>query len=271
MTDALTAVDEARAVVAVADGAPAVAVVAAIEPGGPVRRVLVDGSGGIQGALGDARLDDAAVCIAHRLLGGPDEGPALETVELEGRSWLLYAEAYRPPEHLVIVGAGHIAVPLAGLGVLLDFRVTVLDDREEFTGPGRFPDSASVLRTDFATDPFGGVRLDDRSYVVLVTRGHRWDFDCLRRLVAAEARPRYIGMIGSRRRVRAAFHALLEAGTARDLLAGIHAPVGLEIGAETPGEIAVSIAAELVAVRRSAVAGSLASREQVLERLLKEP
>jgi xanthine dehydrogenase accessory factor len=271
MTDVVTAVDEARVVAAVAGGAPAAAVVAAIGPDGPVQRLLVDASGAVRGALGDTRLDDIATRMARRLLAGADAGPALESVELERRSWLLYAEAYRPPEHLVIVGAGHIAVPLAGLGLLLDFRVTVLDDREAFTGTGRFPDGASVRRTDFATDPFGGVRLDDRSYVVLVTRGHRWDFDCLRRLVATDARPRYIGMIGSRRRVRAAFHALLEAGTPRDVLAGIHAPVGLELGAETPAEIAVSIAAELVAVRRSAQAASLAARERVLDRLLKEP
>jgi xanthine/CO dehydrogenase XdhC/CoxF family maturation factor len=90
-------------------------------------------------------------------------------------------------DRLIIVGAGHIAVPLAALGVLLDFRVTVLDDREEFATDERFADDVVVLRADFATDPFAGERIDGGCWIALVTRGHRWDFDCLRRLLETEA------------------------------------------------------------------------------------
>jgi xanthine dehydrogenase accessory factor len=152
---------------------------------------------------------------------------------------------------------------------MLDFSVTVLDDREEFATTERFDEGVVVRRADFAADPFAGVRIDNGTWIALVTRGHRWDFDCLRRLLELETRPRYIGMIGSRRRVRAAFHALLEAGTPRELLAAIHAPIGLELGAETPAEIAVSIAAEITALRRGVAApGSTAERERVLDRLL---
>jgi xanthine dehydrogenase accessory factor len=147
----------------------------------------------------------------------------------------------------------------------------VLDDREEFATDERFDDDVVVRRADFERDPFAGVTIDEGTYIALVTRGHRWDFDCLRRLIEQEVQPRYIGMIGSRRRVRAAFHALLEAGTPRDVLARIRAPIGLEIGAETPAEIAVSIAAEIIAVRRGAeTAGSIGERERVLERLLRD-
>lgn len=181
----------------------------------------------------------------------------------------LYVETHRAPERLIVVGAGHIAVPLAGLGVQCGFRVLVLDDREEFATAERFADGVEVRRAAFDdADPFDGVPIDTRTSIALVTRGHRWDFDCLTRLLDAPARPRYIGMIGSRRRVRAAFLALRRAGVPRRELAAIHAPIGLDIGAETPAEIAVSIMAELIQVRRGGESESLARRARVLERLL---
>jgi xanthine dehydrogenase accessory factor len=126
----------------------------------------------------------------------------------------------------------------------------------------------TVTRADFEVDPFAGVRIDRNSYVALVTRGHRWDYDCLHRMVASDSQPRYLGMIGSRRRVRAAFLALLDSGVPRALLATIRAPIGLELQAETPAEIAVAIAAEIIAVRRGSDIASISSRERVLERFL---
>jgi xanthine dehydrogenase accessory factor len=273
VSDAVTAADAAHAALAVAEGAAAVAVVAGVERGGAVRRMLV-WADAARGTLGDAVLDEAALRLGRAALrrsgsdGGGEGGTAVETVERGAETWLLYVEAHRPPERLIIVGAGHIAVPLAHLGRLLEFDVTVLDDREEFATNERFDDDVAVIRCDFERDPFAGVRIDEDSYIALVTRGHRWDFDCLRRLVALDARPRYIGMIGSRRRVRAALGALLDAGTPRDVLAAIRAPIGIEILAETPAEIAVAIAAELIAVRRGAEAGSISARERVLERYL---
>jgi xanthine dehydrogenase accessory factor len=145
--------------------------------------------------------------------------------------------------------------------------VVVLDDREDFVTSDRFPDASRVLRVDFA-DPFSATRPAPADFVVLVTRAHRYDFDCLLRLVDREPLPRYIGMVGSRRRIRAAFRAVLDAGVPAERLATIHAPIGVDIGAETPEEIAVAIAAELVAVRRGAPAGgSLRDRERVVERL----
>jgi xanthine dehydrogenase accessory factor len=270
VSDVITAADAARAVLAVAEGSAAVAVVAAVGSDGSVRRMLVHEDGRRAGTLGDAGLDDTAVRQARTALAAGGTDPVVEPVQSGDRSVLLYIEAHFPADRLLVVGAGHIAVPLAQLGSLLDFRVTVLDDREEFATPDRFSEDVTVVRSDFATDPFAGIPIDARTWVALVTRGHRWDFDCLQRLMSAEARPRYIGMIGSRRRVRAAFHALLEAGTPRELLASVHAPIGLELGAETPAEIAVSIAAELIAIRRGAAVPGIGAREDVLDRFLKE-
>jgi xanthine dehydrogenase accessory factor len=273
VSSVVSAVDAARAVLAVAGGAPAVAVVTAARDGAPPGRLMVHADGTRYGGLGAEPLDEAGGRLAAAALDAGAAGAheaLVERVMSADGEWLLCAEAYFPPEHLVVVGAGHIAVPLARLGILLDFRVTVLDDREEFATTERFHDGVSVQRCDFAADPFAGIPLDSRSYVALVTRGHRWDFDCLQRLLKLDRRPRYIGMIGSRRRVRAAFHSLLEAGMPRSRLATVHAPIGLELGAETPAEIAVAIAAELVAIRRGAAVEGTAARERVLDRFLQD-
>lgn len=272
MSDVVTPADAARAALAVADGAPPIAVIAAVHPSGGVQRMLLDSAGRATGRIEPALLEEAGRRRAAELLRSTATAtaPAVERVQVGAEQWLLYVEAHFPPERLLVVGAGHIAVPLARLGALLDFRVTVLDDRAEFATAARFDPAVAVRRADFDRDPFDGVHIDERTYIALVTRGHRWDFDCLQRVLAAPVRPRYIGMVGSRRRVRAAFHALRAAGFDRTALARIHAPIGLEIGAETPVEIAVSIAAELVAVRRGRAADSISARERVVERFLKD-
>ncbi|CAN5686806.1 hypothetical protein BH23GEM10_BH23GEM10_03480 [soil metagenome] len=263
------AADPALAALTAAAGGPAIAIVAAVGPEGAVRSITVSEDGTATGTLDDPVLMETAVRLARAALRGAP-GPVVESIERGTHSWLLYVEAHRAAERLIIVGAGHIAVPLSHLGATLGFNVTVLDDREEFATTDRFDDDVVVITCDFETDPFAGVTIDEHSYIALVTRGHRWDFDCLRRLVALDTRPRYIGMIGSRRRVRAAFRALLEAGTPRAVLARVRAPIGIELQAETPAEIAVAIAAEMIAVRRGAEAGSISIRERVLDRYLSE-
>ena len=270
MSDGVSAAHAARAALAAAGGAAPVAIVAAVRESEPVSRMIVRVDGAPEGTLGNAVLDEMAVRIARDMLRTGESDPRVESVTTGTGACTLYVEAHRAPDHLIIVGAGHIAVPLAQLGTMLGFRVTVLDDREEMATADRFGPAARVLRADFEVDPFAGVRIDGDSYIALVTRGHRWDYDCLHRIVAGGVQPRYVGMIGSRRRVRAAFHALLESGVPRAVLATIRAPIGLEIGAETPEEIAVAIAAELVAVRRGSDTGGISSRERVLDRFLKE-
>ena len=182
----------------------------------------------------------------------------------------LYAEVHRRPARLVVVGAGHIGLALARTAALLGFPVSVLDDRDEFASDERFPEGVAVQRMDFG-DPFADVVPGPADFVVLVTRAHRYDYDCLRALLDGDSVPRYIGMVGSRRRVRAAYRQLLESGVDRARVEAIYAPIGVEIGAETPEEIALSIAAEIVAVRRGVKArGSLRDEERILERLLPE-
>ncbi|MGQ0813871.1 MAG: XdhC family protein [Gemmatimonadota bacterium] len=223
-------------------------------------RMLVYDDGRTAGTLGSPELEVAAHDVAQRVFTSRQS-------ELSNN---LFAELHAPLARLFIFGAGHIAVPLADLAVKLEFDVTILDDRDEFASAARFPAEANVRRLDLAA-PLDGVRVDGTTYIVLVTRAHKHDFDLLRALLALEQQPRYIGMIGSRRRIRAAFTALLEGGVARDQLRALHAPIGLDIGAETPAEIAVSIAAELIRIRRGGSAESIASEENVLERFFAEP
>jgi xanthine dehydrogenase accessory factor len=268
MNDIVTAARAARAALDAAGGAQAVAIVILVRDTASVLRLIVPEDGVVEGSLGSALLDEAAESIARTALRDPAAAPHVEVVTIDDVAHHIYVETHRAPDHLIIVGAGHIAVPLAHLGVLLGFRVTVLDDREDMATPDRFDGAVTVTRADFEVDPFAGVRIDRNSYVALVTRGHRWDYDCLHRMVASDSQPRYLGMIGSRRRVRAAFLALLGSGVPRALLATIRAPIGLELQAETPAEIAVAIAAEIIAVRRGSDIASISSRERVLERFL---
>ena len=219
----------------------------------------------VHGSLGAAPLDDAAIALMKEVLADPKGSDGLHEVVVDDAVLELYLEVRRPVQELIIVGAGHIAQPLAHLGALLGFRVWVLDDRPDFATRERFPDAEHVLRADF-DDPFRDAKLHARSHVLLVTRGHKYDYACLVRALRVDPPPAYIGMIGSRRRVRATYVQLLDEGFDRAQLDRIHAPVGLDVGAETPEEIAVSVAAELVKVRRGGTGASLKEVERVAER-----
>lgn len=219
------------------------------------------------GTLGDANLDAASIRMARGVLAeGGKAGP--RTVEADGHSVTLYVEPHHPPPELVIVGAGHVARPLCRLGAMLGFRVTVLDDRPEFATRERFPEAAEVRQPRF-DEPFRDVRINARTYLVLVTRGHKYDFEALRDVLHRPELPAYVGMIGSRRRTRAALEQLARDGIGDERLRAVHAPIGLDIGAETPEEIAVAVAAELVMALRGGTGRPLRDLERVAERWIR--
>jgi xanthine dehydrogenase accessory factor len=265
LSEVVSVAEAARAALEVQKTGRRVSVVLLIRDDEPAARMLVFEDGTTLGSLGPKLLDDIARDAAADSRGS--NAAISRVVDTGSQRLTIYIETHSPVERLIVVGAGHIAVPLAELGALLDFDVTVLDDRPEFAEEERFGEGVRVMRADFGVDPFANVIIDDRTYIALVTRGHMWDFDCLARILRLDVRPRYIGMIGSKRRVRAAYEALDAAGIDRVELGHIHAPIGLDIDAETPAEIAVSIAAELVAVRRRganvASARNTASRRDV--------
>lgn len=178
-------------------------------------------------------------------------------VREEGREW--FADPLITGLELVIAGAGHIARPLCKMASLCGYRVVVLDDRCEYAVPEFFPEAREVVCEDWEAF-FRRYRTHARSHVVLVTRGHKYDEMCLRALVGRELG--YVGMIGSRKRVRAVMEDLRGEGAQAGWLQRVHAPIGLDLGALTPEEIAVSILAELILLRRGGKGGSMSlSRE----------
>jgi xanthine dehydrogenase accessory factor len=162
----------------------------------------------------------------------------------------LFVDPITGAQRLIIVGAGHIAQPLCELGAMLGFHVTVIDDRASFANRTRFPHADLIIAKPF-TVAIEGLRLDRHCFLISVTRGHAFDEEVVR---AALRQPAcFIGMIGSRRRTRAMLARLAEDGVSAARLEEIHAPLGLDIGAETPEEIAISIIAEIVRERRTGV------------------
>ena len=161
--------------------------------------------------------------------------------------WEVCAEPVIDSPQIVVVGAGHVGQAVVELGSRAGFSLCVLDDREAFANPVRLPDASLILVGD-PRERLRELAPHPQRYIVLVTRGHRLDAECLE--VALQMDPAYVGMIGSRRRARGVREWLEGRGVASAALERVHAPIGAEIGAETPAEIAVSILAEIIAERR---------------------
>ena len=229
-------------------------VIAAPVPEQVGKKLLVRTGGGHEGTTGASELD-AAVLEA-----------ALQALRANRRAVLDHPDGTRvfldvmegEPE-LLVCGAGHIAVPLARMAREVGFRVTVLDDRPDFAHPSRFP-GCRVMAEDFVP-ALRSMDLGPNWYVVVITRGHEHDAECL-----AEVLPKptaYVGLIGSRRRVRFVLEMLGREGIGRERLDEVFTPIGLPLGAESPEEIALSIVSELVCVRRRGPGQARALRNAV--------
>jgi xanthine dehydrogenase accessory factor len=157
--------------------------------------------------------------------------------------------AFLPPQRLILLGGGHVAQPLCRYAADLEFDVAVVDDRPGFANAVRFPDAGRVICDSFE-QAIQHLNITKYDFVCVITRGHRHDALCLRALLSGDM-PRYLGLIGSRRRTIELFKLLEEEGYSREKIDQIHTPIGLAIGAETPKEIAISILAELILNRSS--------------------
>jgi xanthine dehydrogenase accessory factor len=175
--------------------------------------------------------------------------PAPSTPSLMAHGGIRYfLDPLAPPVSVYVFGGGHIALHLAPLCRRLGFRVVVVDDRAEFVSRERFPEADELLHVPSFDGALDDLPIDRRSFVVVVTRGHGGDLAILGQSLAR--RPAFLGMIGSARKRALIYEQLARQGVAADALARVACPIGLPIGAETPEEIAVSIVAQLVAVRR---------------------
>ena len=175
---------------------------------------------------------------------------AQETGLVCGGQMEVFIEPVEASPDVYVFGAGHVGYFVAKLAHEVGFRVHVIDDREKFASSERFGEGIDVIVDDIP-EWLAAHTLPPTAYAVIVTRGHTHDLDALRALSAAPLR--YLGLIGSKAKVRRIFDALVEEGTPQEALQGIHAPIGLDIGAITPQEIAVSIVAELIAAKHGKI------------------
>ena len=218
-------------------------------------KVLIEESGHHVGSTGDTELDEKLAAHATNFLASRAEASTYSVEEFAGglavwRGARVMFERVEPEPHVVICGAGHVGAALARLAHTIGYRVTLIDDRADFVSRARFPEPgielvAAKRWADAVRDAVGGGR---GVSVAVVTRGHKEDEECLRAVVAA--RPAYVGMIGSRRRTNIVLDRVRETGVDEALLREVRAPVGLDIAAVAPEEVALAILAEIVAERR---------------------
>ena len=214
-------------------------------------RLFVHADGRSTGTFGSSALDLRALQAAVTQMR---HGTARLVAEDEAHDWLIEPVTARP--RLVIAGGGHVARAIARQAQLLDFDVTVLEDRPEFADPARF-DGATVINEDV---PTAIARYDYgwQSYLVVATRGHKLDADCV--LAAAKTNVPYIGLLGSRRKTVLIADMLREEGIDASRIAAIRAPVGLDLGGRTPAEIALSVLAEITQTRYQGTGKALRER-----------
>jgi xanthine dehydrogenase accessory factor len=271
MADSLELRIAAQVTRALEGGDPVLVATVIAAPGGRPEHVgaklLVRPGGSTLGSLGLAALDEAVSAGAaeafrrhrvHTRYLSP-EGEEQTRRQAPGEAFQVMVEVHEQPCELVIAGAGHVGKALSEIASLCGFRVTVIDDRPEYADPERFPEAERVIRGRF-DEVLADYPLDSTTYVVAVTRGHKHDEASLRSVIGRGAA--YVGMIGSRRRASAVLQHLVEEGADPAAVAQVHTPVGLDIGAESPEEIAVSIMAEIVLVRRGGTGAAMSERRR---------
>jgi len=220
-------------------------------------KMLVRDDGSIMGTIGGGCVEAEVWQAAREVMESEkprtltfdlNQDPKYDTGLVCGGTLEIFVEPILPPAELYIFGAGHVAASLYKVAKIAGFDITVIDDREAYANRERFPEAQQVLAEDF-DNAMAQITPSESSYIVIVTRGHRDDMRVLRWAVQTPAR--YIGMIGSKRKTITIFKELQQEGIPANLFDRVHAPVGLDIGAITPEEIAVSITAELIAKRRN--------------------
>ncbi len=228
----------------------------ASSPGLPGFKMLVLPDGASIGTVGGGALEARIIREAGEVLA--DDSPRLVEVELApdardsvgmicGGVARVYIEPIAPRPRLVVFGAGHVGAAVAHIATVAGFRVVVVDDRPEFADPEKLV-AEEVVVSGFE-DAARDLPMEAGTSAVIVTRGHAHDREVLAGCLRRRPRPAYIGMIGSKTKVRSTFDSLLSEGFSKEDLAGVRAPIGLDIGARSAQEIAVAIVAEIIAVR----------------------
>jgi len=254
-----------RAVEAILDSGSIATIATLIEARGNVgAKLLIAEDGSTTGSLGDDTLDAAVGLQATSFLKSREVTRAFAVADFapDLSDWStarVLFERLQPEPLLVICGAGHVGAALAKLSSLLGYQTTLIDDRAEFVLRSHFPDERIKLveAQNWTSAVRDAVRSGRGVSVAVVTRGHNEDEQCVRALLDLE--PDYVGLIGSKRRTSIVLERLREVGASENFLARVRAPIGLDIAAVTPEEVALSILAEIVAERRGGTGGSLSA------------
>lgn len=225
-------------------------------PRGIGAKMLVNKNGLVAGTIGggitEARvIEEAKQALKEgkgRLLNYhlTREQAALDEGAICGGEMKVFIDVLQPKEEVLIFGAGHIAVCVSKLAKMVGFKVTIIDSRKEFANQDRFPEADEIIAED-TEKALTHLKITPYTYIIIVTRGHLKDEEVLASVVRSNAA--YIGMIGSRQKNATVFQHLEEQGISAQELKKVHAPIGIDIGAQTPEEIAVSIIAEIIQIR----------------------
>ena len=239
-----------------------------IDGPGVGEKLLVDAKGRVTGEVFNDDLAEAAKAFAATFLASRESTKSFPVAEFAPQLTELAAvrllfERIQTEPRIVICGAGHVGAALAKLSVLLGYRVTVIDDRGEFLTSDRFPKQGiELIKAEHWSDAVTAAIGNGAGVsVAIVTRGHNEDEECLRAVM--NTHPEYVGLIGSKRRTNIVLQRLRDAGVNEEKVRSVRAPVGLDIGAVTPEEVALAILAEVVAERRGGRGGSLSSWRRV--------
>ena len=255
-----------------------IAALATIVEGPPAvgAKLLVEDTGDTCGDLGDTALNTAVTEFAKQFLNTRDEARTFSVGDFAPELTSLAAtrilfERIQSEPRIVIFGAGHVGAALATFASLAGYHVTLVDDRAEFVTRQHFPNELVelVAAESWTTAASKVIGTGKGVSVAIVTRGHAEDEECLRAVI--DSTPDYIGLIGSKRRTNIVLDRLQGTGTAAEQLANVRAPIGLDIGAVTPEEVALAILAEIVAERRGGTGGSLSEFRRVQGHKSKSP
>lgn len=221
-------------------------------------KLLIRENGSTSGSLGDEKLDSHAINSARKLMA---MGKNDYVTDDSGAEY--FVEAYTTPPTLVLAGGGHVSKAISSIAAGLGFRIFIIDDREEFSNPDRFPEAEQTVVSDYGS-AFEKLPIGTNSFVVIATRGHRYDASATASAMRTPAS--YVGLLGSKRKTILIFEELFSEGFTMEEVQSVRSPIGLNISARTPEEIALSIMAEIVGFRLGGDGGTLKLDQRLIDK-----
>ncbi len=221
-------------------------------------KLLIRENGSASGSLGSEKLDSNAIDKARKLMAmGKNDYIATES----GAEY--FVEAYTTPPTLVLAGGGHVSKAISNIASTLGFRIFVIDDRQEFSNPDRFPEAEQTVVSDYGS-AFEKLPIGTNSFIVIATRGHRYDASATASAMRTPAS--YVGLLGSKRKTILIFEELFAEGFTMEEVQSVRSPIGLDISARTPAEIALSIMSEIVGFRLGGNGGTLKLDQRLIDK-----